>query len=80
MHDGLAEMVDRLRSAGASFALFGSRQEEARRLGRVLRPKRDGGAADFYTIVARETVAANRQRFLTEHGYQCTILDAHEAA
>ncbi len=61
---------------------FGSRQEEAQRLGRVLRPKHDAGGACFYTIIARETVdqtfAANRQRFLTEQGYQYTILDAHE--
>ena len=58
---------------------FGSRQEEAQRLGRILRPKADGGQASFYTIVARETVdqsfAANRQRFLTEQGYAYTILD-----
>jgi DNA excision repair protein ERCC-3 len=63
---------------------FGSRQEEAQRLGRVLRPKADSGTAHFYTIVARETVdqtfAANRQRFLTEQGYRYTILDAHEVA
>lgn len=61
---------------------FGSRQEEAQRLGRVLRPKHDAGGACFYTIVASETVdqtfATNRQRFLTEQGYQYTILDAHE--
>jgi DNA excision repair protein ERCC-3 len=59
---------------------FGSRQEEAQRLGRVLRPKADGGQAHFYAIVARETVdqafAANRQRFLTEQGYAYTIQDA----
>ena len=59
---------------------FGSRQEEAQRLGRILRPKADGGQASFYTIVARETVdqtfATNRQRFLTEQGYAYTILDA----
>ena len=59
---------------------FGSRQEEAQRLGRILRPKADGGQAHFYTIVARETVdqtyAANRQRFLTEQGYAYTIVDA----
>jgi DNA excision repair protein ERCC-3 len=59
---------------------FGSRQEEAQRLGRVLRPKAGGGQASFYTIVARETIdqtyAANRQRFLTEQGYAYTILDA----
>jgi DNA excision repair protein ERCC-3 len=59
---------------------FGSRQEEAQRLGRILRPKADNGQASFYTIVARETIdqtyAANRQRFLTEQGYAYTILDA----
>ena len=59
---------------------FGSRQEEAQRLGRILRPKADGGQASFYTVVTRETVdqtfAANRQRFLTEQGYRYTILDA----
>ena len=52
---------------------FGSRQEEAQRLGRVLRPKSDGRTAHFYTIVTRETVdadfAAKRQRFLAEQGY-----------
>lgn len=57
---------------------FGSRQEEAQRLGRVLRPKRDGSPAHFYTLVTRETVdqtfAANRQRFLTEQGYAYEIL------
>ena len=61
---------------------FGSRQEEAQRLGRILRPKADGGQASFYTLVCRETVdqsfAANRQRFLTEQGYAYTILDAVE--
>jgi DNA excision repair protein ERCC-3 len=59
---------------------FGSRQEEAQRLGRLLRPKADGRQAYFYTVVARETVdqtfAANRQRFLTEQGYAYTITDA----
>jgi DNA excision repair protein ERCC-3 len=49
---------------------FGSRQEEAQRLGRVLRPKADGRAARFYAIVARDTLdqdfAAHRQRFLAE--------------
>ena len=48
---------------------FGSRQEEAQRLGRLLRPKADAGGAYFYTVVARDTVdqgfAAKRQRFLT---------------
>ncbi|MDP9405332.1 MAG: DEAD/DEAH box helicase, partial [Actinomycetota bacterium] len=61
---------------------FGSRQEEAQRLGRILRPKADGGQASFYTVVARETVdqafASNRQRFLTEQGYAYTILDAED--
>ncbi len=61
---------------------FGSRQEEAQRLGRVLRPKAGGGQAHFYAIVARETIdqtfAMNRQRFLAEQGYAYTILDAHE--
>ncbi|MEI7849910.1 MAG: helicase-related protein, partial [Chloroflexota bacterium] len=56
---------------------FGSRQEEAQRLGRILRPKSDGAMAHFYTIVTRETVdqtfAANRQRFLTEQGYKYEI-------
>ena len=61
---------------------FGSRQEEAQRLGRVLRPKTDGGGAHFYTIVTRDTVdaefAAHRQRFLAEQGYAYRILDAHD--
>lgn len=59
---------------------FGSRQEEAQRLGRVLRPKSDGKGAVFYTIVSRDTndqsFAANRQRFLAEQGYAYEILDA----
>ena len=59
---------------------FGSRQEEAQRLGRVLRPKWDGTLAHFYSIVTRDTsdqmFAANRQLFLTEQGYQYTIMDA----
>jgi DNA excision repair protein ERCC-3 len=53
--------------------LFGSRQEEAQRLGRVLRPKADGRAARFYTLVSRDTreenFAHHRQLFLTEQGY-----------
>ena len=61
---------------------FGSRQEEAQRLGRLLRPKQDGRSAAFYTIVARDTVeqdfAQNRQRFLAEQGYSYEILDAEE--
>jgi DNA excision repair protein ERCC-3 len=59
---------------------FGSRQEEAQRLGRLLRPKTDGRAARFYTVVARDTLdqdfAAKRQRFLAEQGYAYRILDA----
>ncbi|MGF1665080.1 MAG: DNA repair helicase XPB [Acidimicrobiia bacterium] len=61
---------------------FGSRQEEAQRLGRILRPKSDGSIAYFYSVVARETVdqtfAANRQRFLAEQGYSYFIVDAAE--
>ncbi|MFP4345062.1 MAG: DNA repair helicase XPB [Anaerolineales bacterium] len=57
---------------------FGSRQEEAQRMGRILRPKEDGGQAFFYSIVSKETVdqefSANRQRFLTEQGYRYVIL------
>jgi DNA excision repair protein ERCC-3 len=59
---------------------FGSRQEEAQRLGRLLRPKLDGRPAHFYTIVTRDTrdqdFSANRQLFLTEQGYRYTIEDA----
>jgi DNA excision repair protein ERCC-3 len=61
---------------------FGSRQEEAQRLGRILRPKPDGRAAHFYTIVTRDTheldFAHNRQLFLAEQGYSYHILDADE--
>ncbi|HEX6972181.1 MAG TPA: DNA repair helicase XPB [Limnochordia bacterium] len=61
---------------------FGSRQEEAQRLGRILRPKSAGTVAHFYSLVTRETkeqeFAANRQRFLTEQGYQYWIHDAEE--
>ncbi|MBM7831541.1 DNA excision repair protein ERCC-3 [Agromyces cerinus] len=60
---------------------FGSRQEEAQRLGRLLRPNESGLSANFYTLVSRDTVdqdfAQNRQRFLAEQGYSYTILDAH---
>ena len=59
---------------------FGSRQEEAQRLGRILRPKADGGQAHFYAVVSRDTsdqdFAANRQRFLAEQGYAYEIIDA----
>jgi DNA excision repair protein ERCC-3 len=61
---------------------FGSRQEEAQRLGRVLRPKADKRQAHFYTVVARDTIdteyAAHRQRFLAEQGYAYTIVDADD--
>lgn len=61
---------------------FGSRQEEAQRLGRILRPKGDGRQAHFYTVVSRDTVdtdyAAHRQRFLAEQGYAYTIVDADD--
>jgi DNA excision repair protein ERCC-3 len=61
---------------------FGSRQEEAQRLGRLLRPKSDGQTASFYTLIARDTVdqdfAQNRQRFLAEQGYSYTILDVED--
>ena len=56
---------------------FGSRQEEAQRLGRILRPKKDGSPARFYTIVTKDTkdqdFAAKRQMFLTEQGYRYEI-------
>ena len=61
---------------------FGSRQEEAQRLGRILRPKSRGNQAHFYTIVSRDTVeqdfAMKRQLFLCEQGYEYHILDAAE--
>ncbi|MDX8406073.1 MAG: helicase-associated domain-containing protein [Mariprofundus sp.] len=56
---------------------FGSRQEEAQRLGRILRPK--GGPAWFYTLVSDASeelkFAINRQRFLAEQGYDYLIED-----
>jgi DNA excision repair protein ERCC-3 len=59
---------------------FGSRQEEAQRLGRVLRPKADGRQARFFAVVSRDTndqeFAARRQRFLAEQGYAYRIVDA----
>jgi len=59
---------------------FGSRQEEAQRLGRVLRPKADGRGARFYTLVSDESTeqdfAQHRQLFLTEQGYAYEIMDA----
>jgi DNA excision repair protein ERCC-3 len=59
---------------------FGSRQEEAQRLGRVLRPKPDGRHVHFYTLVTRDTreldFSHNRQLFLAEQGYSYQIVDA----
>ena len=61
---------------------FGSRQEEAQRLGRILRPKSDLSQAHFYSVVTKETkdeeYAANRQLFLTEQGYKYKIIDSEE--
>lgn len=61
---------------------FGSRQEEAQRLGRILRPKRGDNRAYFYTVVSRdskdEAYALKRQRFLVEQGYRYTVVDAEE--
>jgi DNA excision repair protein ERCC-3 len=61
---------------------FGSRQEEAQRLGRLLRPKADGRSAHFYTVVMRDTqdqdFAAHRQRFLAEQGYAYSIVDSED--
>jgi len=61
---------------------YGSRQEEAQRLGRILRPKRNGLLAHFYSVVSRDTrdqdFASNRQLFLTEQGYQYNILYDYE--
>src|ERR1700712_5982973 len=61
---------------------FGSRQEGAQRLGRVLPPKEDGRPAHFYSVVSRDTLdtdyAAHRQRFLAEQGYGYVIKDADD--
>jgi DNA excision repair protein ERCC-3 len=67
---------------------FGSRQEEAQRLGRLLRPgsatEGDAKVARFYTVVSRDTVdadfAQNRQRFLAEQGYAYRIVDAEDVS
>lgn len=63
---------------------FGSRQEEAQRLGRILRPKAGENVAYFYTVVSRETVeqdyAMHRELFLTEQGYQYIIADGDSFA
>jgi len=61
---------------------FGSRQEEAQRLGRILRPKSDGSAASFYAVVTLgsrdQEFAQKRQLFLTEQGYSYEIIDSSE--
>ena len=61
---------------------FGSRQEEAQRLGRILRPKSDGRGAKFYSVISRDTIdqdfAQNRQRFLAEQGYSYKSIDADD--
>jgi DNA excision repair protein ERCC-3 len=61
---------------------FGSRQEEAQRLGRILRPKANGGLARFYSLVSRETCdqdySVKRQLFLTEQGYRYEIINAED--
>lgn len=63
---------------------FGSRQEEAQRLGRILRPKQENTLAYFYSLVTKDTkdqeFSANRQRFLTEQGYRYHILYGDEIA
>jgi DNA excision repair protein ERCC-3 len=63
---------------------FGSRQEEAQRLGRILRPKSDGSAAAFYSIVTLgsrdQEFSEKRQLFLTEQGYSYEIIEAGELA
>ncbi len=63
---------------------YGSRQEEAQRLGRILRPKKNGLLAHFYSLVTRDTkdqeFAAKRQLFLTEQGYRYDILGMDDLA
>jgi len=62
--------------------MFGSRQEEAQRLGRILRPKADGRAASFFTLVSRDTrkeeFAHHRKLFLTEQGYSYRVIIADQ--
>jgi len=62
--------------------MFGSRQEEAQRLGRILRPKADGRTAHFFTLVSRDTreeeFAHHRKLFLTEQGYSYRVVIADE--
>lgn len=61
---------------------FGSRQEEAQRLGRILRPKSDGSEAVFYSVVTNgsrdQEFSEKRQLFLTEQGYAYRILESHQ--
>ena len=83
--EGFAALVKRVPEAAVAIQVsgsFGSRQEEAQRLGRLLRPKADGRGARFYAVVARDTddqhFAAHRQRFLAEQGYAYRILDADD--
>ena len=61
---------------------FGSRQEEAQRLGRILRPKER--KSRFFTLITRNTVeeefGSNRQKFLAEQGYQYRLLRCKEAS
>jgi DNA excision repair protein ERCC-3 len=63
---------------------FGSRQEEAQRLGRILRPKEGEAPARFFTLVSRDTremdFAHHRQLFLTEQGYSYEIMDESDLA
>ena len=58
--------------------MFGSRQEEAQRLGRILRPKPGTNQAHFYSLVSHDTIeqefALNRQLFLCEQGYEYHIV------
>jgi DNA excision repair protein ERCC-3 len=60
---------------------FGSRQEEAQRLGRILRPKGERNVSYFYSLISRDTTeqefARNRQLFLTEQGYRYLIESRH---
>ncbi|MNP75769.1 hypothetical protein D3C76_1728820 [compost metagenome] len=63
---------------------FGSRQEEAQRMGRILRPKSGANAARFYTLVTEDSreqdFAVNRQLFLLEQGYRYEVKSAEELA
>jgi DNA excision repair protein ERCC-3 len=62
--------------------MFGSRQEEAQRLGRILRPTGDGRTAHFFTLVSRDTreeeFAHHRKLFLTEQGYSYQVVIADD--